>query len=74
MGPRRQVDTHVGTAGGVVIGVGVGHPSTQAIAVQAYRIHMVPLMQPYANVKNEVHNFEFHGLCICLLSRALITV
>ena len=35
---------------------------------------MEPLMQPYAYVKNEVHNFEFHGLCIRLLSRALVAV
>ena len=53
---------------------GFGRTSTQAIAVQACRIHMEPLMQPYANVKNEVHNFEFNGLCICLLSRALVAV
>ena len=65
---------NVGTAGGVFIGAWVGHPAAHAIAVQVCRIHMEPLMQPYAYVKNEVHDFEFHGLCICLLSRALVAV
>ena len=58
----------------IVVGCWVGHPAAQAIAVQVCRIHMEPLMQPYAYVKNEVHNFEFHGLCIRLLSRALVAV
>ena len=61
-------------AGGIVVGGWVRHPAAQAIAVQVCRIHMEPLMQPYAYVKNEVHNFEFHGLCIRLLSRALVAV
>ena len=68
---------NVGTAGSIVLGVGSGHPATQAIAVQNFRIHIEPLMQPYAYVNNdanEVHNFEFHGLCICLLSRSLVAV
>ena len=63
-----------GTAGGVIIGVWVGHPAAQAIAVEVCRIHMEPLMQPYAYVKNEVHNLEFHGFCIRLLPRALVAV
>ena len=34
------------------------------------------MMQPYVNVdvQNEVHDFEFDGLCIGLLSRALVAV
>ena len=56
------------------MGGGVGHLATKAIAVQACRIHMEPLMEPYASVKNEVHNFEVHGLCICLPSHALVAV
>ena len=50
---------YVGTASNIVWFVRVGHPATQAIAVQDCRIHMEPLMQPYASVSNEVHNFEF---------------
>ena len=41
----------------IVVEVVVGHPAAQAIAVQACHIHMESLMQPYENVKNEVHNF-----------------
>ena len=50
---------NVGTTGNVVGLVRVGHPETLAIAVQECWIHMEPLMQPYASVENEVHNFEF---------------
>ena len=30
--------------------VWVGHPATQAMAVQVCRVQMEPLMQPYTNV------------------------